>query len=131
MKKQILFLLLVTASLAGYAQNTVKENRVLIGNERSHLISQAQLSSDPVLRMPAAESDYHITSYEVSYLPKGKDKDLEGPFKIKGDNMNTGNAADILSRAQPGDRIFFEEIVAVSNSAGRKPLKLTAAVRIR
>jgi hypothetical protein len=62
-------------------------------------------------------------------VPKGKN-DAMGPFVIKGDKITTGYAADILNKAQTGDRIYFENIVAVSDD-GKQPLKLNAAIKIQ
>jgi len=133
MRKQAFSAILLATSLGAYAQQnaTVNENPILIGNQRSLSVSREQLVGDPVLRMPDGDNDYRITGYQVSYVPKGKGNELQGPFVIKGDNLSTGNAANILSKAQPGDRIFFEEIIAVSSKAGAQPLKLSAAVKIR
>lgn len=130
-------LLLITAGSNVHAQlnsdikNTLKENPVLIGHESGFTISKDQLKSDPVLRMPEVNKDYHIERYQLSYLPGGKGRDLVGPYTIKGDDMTRGNAADILTKVQPGDRLFFEEIVAVSSDADKAPLTLSASVRIK
>jgi hypothetical protein len=130
MKKLILMLLSVIICGTANAQLR-KENPILIGQERSFTVSKAKLNSDPVLRMPEANKDYHITSYTVSYVSKEKESDLLGPFLIQGNDMKKGNAALILRRAQPGDRIFFEDITAVSNDVNKQPLTLTAAIKIQ
>jgi hypothetical protein len=131
MRKQIfaLALLLFTPG-AIYAQAMLKENPVLIAKQKSLVISGAALINDPVLTMPDAYKTYRITSFEVSYLPKGSDKDLLGPFKIKGNDMKTGVAAGILSRLSPGDKLFFDEIIAETNDA-KQTWKLSAAVTVQ
>jgi hypothetical protein len=132
MKNMFLTLSFIAVSVAVYAQtNTVRENPVLIGQERGFTVSKASLAIDPVLRMPDARKDYYITGYNISYVSKDTPSDLLGPFKIKGNDMTTGMAAEILNRAQPGDRIFFEDIVAVSSEAGKPPLKLVSSIKIR
>lgn len=136
MKKLILFAIsTVVLNTSGAqskteTQTSAKENPILIGNQRGFTVTKGDLSIDPVLHMPEANKDYHVISYEISYVPKGKGNDVQGPFVIKGDNMTTGRAADILNKAQTGDRIFFENIVAVSDDASKQPLKLSAAVKI-
>lgn len=135
MKKLILFALSVVMIGTANAQsnettNTVKENPVIIGNQRGFTVSKANLALDPVLRMPEANNGYIITGYQISYLPKDGGREIQGPFVIKGNQMNAGVAADILNKVQPGDRIYFEEIVAVSADASKKPLKLSAAVTV-
>lgn len=135
MKKLILFAMSIAVLGTANAQpaetkNTVKENPVLIGNQRGLTVSKGDLVLSPVLQMPEENKNYRITSYEISYVPKGKGSEVQGPFVIKSDNIATGKAADILNKAQPGDRIFLENIVAVSDDKTKQPMKLNAAVKI-
>lgn len=111
-------------------KNTIKENPVLIGQQRGFKVAKSQLSLDPVLRMPDANKHYIITRYQISYLPKGKATDVQGPFTITGNELNTGAAGDILNKVQPGDRIFFEDIIAESPDVAKKPMKLSASVTV-
>jgi hypothetical protein len=105
MKNQILTILLITTYQVVIAQSGIqKQNPVLIGQESSNSVSKVQLTKDPVLRMPVDKRDYHIVSYQVSYLSKEKGNHLIGPFLIQGDKINTGKAAMILDKAQPGDK---------------------------
>ncbi len=135
MIKYIQLLLFVAICSAANAQssdvkNMAKENPVLIGQQRSTTIHKGEIMIDPVLRLPEANKNYHITGFEISYLPKGKGHDLLGPFIIKGDNLTTGRAADILNKMEAGDRVFFENITAISNDPKEHPLKLSAAIKI-
>lgn len=136
MKKCIQLLSFIAICGSAYGQsaadvkNSIKENPVLIGQQRSTVIHKGEIMIDPVLRLPETHKTYHITGYEISYLPKGKGSDLLGPFIVKGDNLTTGHAADILNKLEAGDRVFFENIMAVSNNPKEHPLKLSAAIKV-
>jgi hypothetical protein len=137
MKKVILFFLSAAIVVTTEAQSkpdaktASNENPVAIGMTNSVYVTKSQLKRDPVLHMPEANKDYHITSYQLSYVPNGKASDVQGPFVIKGSDMTTGQAAEILNKVQPGDRVFFEEIVAVSDDKTKQPMKLNAAIKIQ
>jgi hypothetical protein len=137
MKKLILFALsvavigTVNAQSNDGAKTASKGNPIVIGMTNSIYVAKSQLILDPMLHMPASQKDYTITSYMVSYLPAGKGNDVMGPFGIKGDAMNTGRAAEILSKVQPGDRLYFEDIVAESSDKTKQPMKLIAAVMVQ
>ncbi|MBS1771649.1 MAG: hypothetical protein JST82_02225 [Bacteroidetes bacterium] len=135
MKKQILMAAFIAISGIAQGQSnnaaaTVKENPVIIGNQSGFKVSKSQLLKNPVLRLQEANKDYHITSYQISYVSKEKGSDAIGPFLVMGDNINTGKAAEILKMAQPGDRIFFEGITAVNSDGSKRLSELTAAVKI-
>lgn len=135
MKKRLQLLLFMAVCSTAQAQSTdvksiIKENPVLIGQQRSTTVHKGEIMIDPVLRLPETNKNYHITGFEISYLPKGKGNDILGPYIIKGDNLTIGHAADILNRLEPGDRIFFENITAVSNNPKEHPLKLAAAIKV-
>jgi hypothetical protein len=124
---QILMLLLITQCGTVSAQsNTGTKNTLLLGKQRSFTISKATLIDDPVLHLSEAYKNYSITSYQISHVVKGKETELVGPFLIKSNAMTIGHAADILRKVQPGDKIFLEEVVALSNDANKLPLKLAS-----
>lgn len=136
MKKLILLILTAAVINTVNAQSNdgtkpaMKENPVIIGQQRSFTISKSKLLADPILRMPDAQQDYAVSSFQIALKPAGKGNDVLGPFEIKGNSMATGKGAEILNKLQPGDRLFIEEIVATSID-GRKPeLKMNAAVKI-
>lgn len=127
MRMQILILLLIAVCGTVSAQsNTGNKNTLLLGKQKSFTISKATLIGDPVLHLSEAYGNYRVTSYQISHVPKGEESKLLGPFLIKSNAMTTGYAADILRKAQPGDKIFLEEVVAVSNDANKLPLKLAS-----
>lgn len=132
MRKQILILLFIAIYGTINAQSKADtKNILLIGQEKNYTISKATLTGDPVLHLSDAYKNYHITSYQISYVAKGQESELLGPFKIQGNNMANGPAADILRKARPGDRIFLEEVMAISNEADKIPLKLALAIRVQ
>lgn len=132
MRMQIFALLFVAICSTAKAQsNSDIPNTLLLGKEKNFTISKATLTADPVLRLSETYKNYRIISYQISYVPMGAGNVLVGPFVINGNTLTTGNAADILQKTQPGDRIFLEEVVVVNDYADNMPLKLAAAIQIQ
>ena len=59
------------------------------------------------------QAKYIVQSYEFSMLPKRGD--LIGPYKVQGYQLTGKNTSmdDAVKRLKPGDKLFFDEIVAV------------------
>lgn len=73
------------------------------------------------------QAKYIVQSYEFSMLPKRGD--LIGPFKVQGYKLNpSGNTSvdDAVKRAKPGDKLFFDEIIAVGPD--KQPRKLNSVI---
>jgi len=56
------------------------------------------------------EAKFTVTSFKMIYLPKVGDV---VPVNVTGNRFSSREAQDILQRAKPGDRVFFESIKAI------------------
>ncbi len=73
------------------------------------------------------QAKYIVQSYEFSMLPKRGD--LVGPYKVAGYRLvPSGNSSmdDAIKRIKPGDKLFFDEIVAVGPD--KRPRKLNSVI---
>lgn len=132
MKKLVLIITFITASAAVNAQEVASgesKSVVHVSNAKGITISKQKLVADATLHLSKDYKQYKITSYQLSYVPNGKGNEVFGPFVINGDKM-TGRAAEILNRVQPGDRIFFEDILVEPKDGGSESFKTQTAIKI-
>jgi len=131
MKKTFLMLLLAVSCGGAFAQSGLSSSPFVIGDQKSYNLSKDQLTSDHILHLVSAYKGYEIKSYQISYKSKEKGTEFMGPYVVHGNSLAVGEAAKIIKEAQPGDRIFIEEIVAESKEANKSPMKFAAAIRVQ
>ncbi|MBS1688180.1 MAG: hypothetical protein JSS96_05615 [Bacteroidetes bacterium] len=130
MKRTFLMLLLMVLCSGAFAQSDSSNGPLVIGDQKSFKLSKDQLKNDYILHLVDAYKGYKIKSYQISYKSKEKGTEFMGPYGINGNSLAVGEAAKIINEAQPGDRIFIEEIVAESKDANKPSMKFAAAIRV-
>lgn len=103
----------------------IPDPKAIIGKRSSGSLPisefRAQVGIAAVLENFDFEAKYIVQSYEFSMLPKRGD--LIGPYKVTGYKLS-GNSSmeDALKRAKPGDKLFFDDIVAIGPDKRKRSL---------
>lgn len=100
MKVRVKFIPDPVAKVAGKTNGLVPTN-----------VFKAQSGIIAVLENFDFDARFVVTSFEFSLLPKRGE--MLGPVKVNGPYLNKDKALrDLIERAKPGDKVFFEEIRA-------------------
>ncbi|MBL7682232.1 MAG: hypothetical protein JNK00_02635 [Flavipsychrobacter sp.] len=130
MKYLTLITAFIAVSITVNAQSGAQRKpAVLVSNAAGIAITKDKLLADPQLHLSSDYKGFTISSYEVSYLPKGTNE-VQGPFNINGDGIKGDILTSIVNNIKPGDKLYFENIIVVSSEAKNESFKTQAAVKI-
>ncbi len=127
MKKLLITSLLAITSLVSIAESK-KKDAVIVSTAVNCIIEKDKLLADPNLHLTEAYKEYKIKSYVLSYVPKDGDK-VWGPYHEQGSTFATEELANMITKLNTGDRLYFEDVIL--ESATGKTIKVNAGVKIK
>jgi hypothetical protein len=122
--KMIVFIPLIAVSLLCFTKNSLsqkKQGKYIytsafgLTDTSIHKVTYRQMLANPVIS--CINSNARITSFDISFVPKGKD--FFGPFNISGSSKITGTALKLMQQLNDSGyqstRVFVENIHANDN----------------